>query len=136
LYPNGRANKEIIGGVSRHRPDFIIETDDFAIIVEIDEDQHSRTYSYAKDQEDHRNECLIESIGKPIIMIRVNPDRYVSNGDQFSACFSLRNGKLIKIDEEFNRRYDIMVKTIADEIESAQTIDLPSLKVKSLFFNE
>ena len=133
LYPGSKSNKEIVKGVSRHRPDLLIEFDDRVIIVEIDEDQHSRIYSYDKDTEDRRNNCFIESIKKPIFMIRLNPDNYRSNGELVRGSFTYNSNKrLVAIEEEFIRRYEILLETV----KKCESCPLNVFQTIKLFFNE
>ncbi len=133
LYPDGRANREIEFGVSRHRPDFLIELDDRAIIIEIDEDQHNREYSYSKDSEDCRNQCLRESIGKPIIMIRLNPDSYHKNGSVIGGSFMYVHDRLAIEPDEFGKRFEELANVITEQIHSDDIEDFQEIY---LFFNE
>jgi hypothetical protein len=77
--------------------------DGYFIIIEVDEFQHK---SYDKDAETARNNFIWEGLGKkPIVIIRFNPDGYISsNGKQRSSPWKKdKNGNtLIKED-----RYDI-----------------------------
>ncbi len=133
LYPDGRVNREIEFGVSRHRPDFLIELDDRAIIVEIDEDQHNREYSYSGGAEDRRNQCLRESIGKPIIMIRLNPDSYRKNGSVIAGSFSYVRDRLDIEPDEFGKRFEELANVITEQIHSDDIEDFQEIY---LFFNE
>ena len=58
-------------------PDFITmchtETAHWAVVVEVDEDQH-RTYN--EDCEQRRMEVLLQELGVPIAFVRFNPDGY------------------------------------------------------------
>ena len=133
LYPGSKSNKEIVKGISRHRPDLLIEFDDRVIIVEIDEDQHSRIHSYDKDTENRRNDCFVESIKKPIFMIRLNPDNYRSNGELVRGSFTYNSNKrLVAIEEEFIRRYDILLETV----KNCESCPLSVFQTIKLFFNE
>lgn len=68
-------NKTISGGSSKYRPDILINKDDYNIIIEIDEHQHRR---YKKNND--RNQQIFRDLnGLPLIIIRFNPDKYITN---------------------------------------------------------
>lgn len=57
-------------------PDFIIDKEDYIIIVEVDENKHS---GYDKQKEDERMEYLKKQFDKPVLFIRYNPDNKKSD---------------------------------------------------------
>lgn len=64
-------NKEFLPGV---RPDFVWDLEDRIAMLECDEDQHK---GYSKDGEVLREIRLLEKCnGKPLILIRYNPDEF------------------------------------------------------------
>lgn len=76
-------NKTVSGGSSRYRPDILINKETYNIIVEIDEHQHRR---YKKNTQ--RNKQLYKDLNElPLIIIRFNPDKYITNRKTKKSVF-------------------------------------------------
>lgn len=72
-------DKQVAGGCSRRRPDFVINTKFGAIILEVDENQHNRK-NYPCDCELVRMKQIYFDCGiERILFIRYNPDKYISS---------------------------------------------------------
>jgi hypothetical protein len=71
-------DKRVSGGCTRKRPDFVIDTNWGAIILEVDEFQHNRK-SYPEACEITRMKQIYFDVGvEHIVFVRYNPDAYVS----------------------------------------------------------
>lgn len=75
------------GKYGKERPDFIFYCGTFVLIVEVDENQH---FSRPCECEQIRMVNIFQSLGKPTIFIRYNPDKYIpkdctvkTEGDSF-----------------------------------------------------
>ena len=66
-------NKTIPGTNVSFRPDFYFDMGSFALIVEVDEEQHANI-SYNSSCELIRVYRIAQSIGLPLILVRYNPD--------------------------------------------------------------
>ena len=73
---------------SRKRPDLLLELENKIIIIEIDENQHSR---YTDETESERMKELSQDVdNKPIIFIRFNPDNYIDiDGEKIKSCWGI-----------------------------------------------
>jgi hypothetical protein len=91
--------------------------DDFALIVEINEQEHR--YYNAEDEE-KRVEELQSDVNKPLVLIKFNPDEYTENGKIIAGSFDS--------DEEFTKRFTVLKDTISNlssrEITKSEVIHL------------
>jgi len=96
-------DKRITGGTSKYRPDWLQTYDTHNVIWEHDENQH--------DQEEERLNALYLDSGKPIIVVRFNPDKYINDQNQtICGCFEFdKENNLIVNEEEFERRKNIIL---------------------------
>lgn len=133
IYTQMVRDRVIQGGCSRRRPDGLIDCETHAVIIEIDEDQH-RTYD---DQCENKRimEIFLDLRSRPLIVIRLNPDSYVSRGIRFPGAFTLTKAdKHLKVNEAvFAHRLERLLK----EIDYATTCT-PNREVSiiELFFPE
>jgi len=81
------ADKKVVGGCSKKRPDLLLDLGSHIIITEIDENKHS---NYESICEHKRMMELFQDVGeRPIVFIRFNPDNYVDeNGNKITSCWS------------------------------------------------
>lgn len=98
IYPNLTNNKEIIGGSSKYRPDIFISLDNHNIIIEIDENQHSKYENELSRLEDLSNDLNDD---KYQIFIRFNPDKY-----------DKKNKSILDDENEFKERMQILLESI------------------------
>ena len=103
-------NVGIIGGTSSLKPDIFIDLNNFSIVVEIDERQHSHK-KYTLEKENSRLEILTKDARKPVTLIRFNPD-------------TLRNCKV-----EFQDRLKNLKKVISDNIKKE-----PKMSIETKLF--
>lgn len=110
IHPAMVLDKTIEGGCSRRRPDGFIDAMTHVVIVEIDEGQHQ---GYDLTCENRRIvELFIDVAHRPIVFVRLNPDAYNKKGERFSGAFKLHNGSLKCIQEEFQRRFELLVEEV------------------------
>lgn len=111
IYPSIILDKQISNGCSKRRPDGLIDCLTHSIIIEIDEDQHS---GYNTLCENKRTMELFNDLGsRPIIFIRLNPDKYKINKQIIKGCFiNMRNGEIKLNKKEFNIRFELLIESI------------------------
>lgn len=90
----------MLNNCTKKRPDVFFDLNSHVVIVEIDEHQHR---SYEDTCECARlNEIVNGICGRPVIIIRFNPD------------ITRNNGK--KLDLQLSEKLDLLVDTIKDEL--------------------
>jgi hypothetical protein len=96
-FPNctWRADKRVVDGCSKRRPDLIIDLGYQVVIIEIDEDCHK---DYDCSCENKRIMELSQDIGhRPLIFIRFNPDSYELDGKKITSCWGINEKGLCSI---------------------------------------
>ena len=86
---NFEYNRFLEGSVSciRLYPDFLFTFERHTLIVELDEYQHR---DRNKQCEDARVVRIQETLNRPLIIIRLNPDAYTNNkGGKIPSCFKM-----------------------------------------------
>ncbi len=123
MYATAVLDKRISGGC-RYRPDFLLILDTHAVIVEVDERQHTRADLYAREYEEIRTQSIREAIGKPLIVIRINPDNYRVDDRLVKGCFAYNSsGKLYIVEEEYSIRLNKLFETV-DKYTNADLLDV------------
>lgn len=124
-------DKIISGGCSKRRPDGLIKLNDYNIIIEIDEHQHT---DY--DCENKRLMMLFQDLGNsPLTVIRFNPDKYKKNNETIKSPFGITkvDGKLKIINKkEYNIRLKKLIEIINDNINK---IPEKECNIIQLFYN-
>lgn len=105
-------DKVIAGGTSKRRPDIFLNLESHALIIEVDEQQHS---SYDCECENKRLLELSKDLDhKPIVFIRFNPDAY-NDDKKYKSCWKFNketnNIKLVCKTDWF-RRLNVLKETI------------------------
>ncbi len=140
LYQEARLDKKIAGGVSAHRPDFLLFRNNYCIIVEIDERQHCRYDIYTEESELYRMRKIQESIQMPLYIIRLNPDNYRIQNNLVKGCFYHdKDKKLTLKEEEYQIRLNKLLETVNNYINISideLPIDKDYLEEIYLFYNE
>ena len=106
------ADKTIMGGCSKRRPDLLLDLNDQVIIIEIDEDKH---INYDCSCENKRLMELSQDIGhRPIVFIRFNPDSYNKKGTKISSCWSINKNGICVVNkskqDEWIERLNVLVE--------------------------
>lgn len=126
-------NKIIKGGNFKRRPDMLIELSDKNIVIEIDEDQHA-TYSYVCENR-RIAEIFMDLNNKPLIIVRLNPDKYITNKVKHLSCFALnKKTRAFTLKKtEFENRYNKLLKEVKLCIDNTQEKEITEIK---LFFDD
>lgn len=128
-YPNMILNKKVVGGSSLRRPDGLLRFDNFAIIIEIDEDRHLK---YDQNDEMERLIQIYNDLNQiPMAVIRFNPDKYYRDDMLYYGCFR-RKGLVIR-PTEFKKRYNALVATINKYLQNPPK---KGIKIKKLFYSK
>jgi hypothetical protein len=111
-------SSKMLQGCSKKRPDIYFELPTHCLIVEIDENQHN---TYEDTCECARINEIVNGIGgKPVIIIRYNPDIIRNNG---------KNKNISQ-----NERIDLLINTIKKEL--VYVYDLFIVKIIQLYYND
>jgi hypothetical protein len=125
-------DRTVWGGTSKRRPDILINLETHAIVVEVDEHQHS---DYDCICENKRIMEISKDVDhKPIVFIRFNPDAYKDSKKQkYASCWrTLKNGLLTVSTwkkEEWDNRLNVLKNQINYWIENKpdKTVELVHL---------
>jgi len=122
-------DKKIKCGCSGRMPDWFIDCYKYSIIIELDEDQHK---SSSCDQK-RMMELFTDLGNRPLVMIRINPDKYKIGKEKIEGCFEFDEKNIIKcLRKEFNKRFNLLVKKIKYYTDNEPTKEIT---IKKLFFD-
>jgi len=118
------ADKRIVDGCSRRRPDLLLDMGSHIIIVEIDENKHN---NYDCACENKRLMELSQDLQhRPIVFIRFNPDGYVNQeGILVKSCWKLNKG-VMQIVKTKQKEWEERIKILKQQIQ--YWIDNPTVK--------
>jgi hypothetical protein len=124
-----------VGGCSKRRPDCYIDKFTHVIIIECDENQHSKK-EYTNCENKRTMELFQDFGNRPIIFIRFNPDSYI-NKDGKKILSSFKNHKtlfvpIIRQKKELDNRLNLLKETI-----NKWLIKIPEKEITNeyLFYN-
>ena len=131
------ADKKINGGCSMRRPDLLLDLGYQILIVEVDENHH---ISYDCSCENKRVMELSQDLGhRPIVFIRFNPDKYESNGENISSCWSHNKKGICVVKQskrnEWTHRLDVLKQHI-NYWTSPQNMTNKTVETIELFYDE
>ena len=128
IFPDLLQDKIIHGGTSKRRPDILIQLDNYNIIIEIDEKQHK---TYELDDDNIRIMDIYNDLNKnPLTVIRFNPDKYKnSNKENIKSIFQLVKKNIAVIEEKYQERFKILIKTINDNMKPDLTRKINTIKL-------
>ena len=133
IYPELVLDRVVSGGCSKRRPDGLLDCLTHSIIIEIDEDQH---VGYETLCDNRRTMELFDDLGqRPIVFIRLNPDKYSLDGKTTRGCFiQTKDGNLKTMPTEFGNRFS----ALQDALEHAIQHGVPSreLTYVKLFYSD
>jgi hypothetical protein len=132
IYQEAILDSQVFGGCSRRRPDFLLDRITHSIIVELDENQH---INYDSMCENKRTMELFTDLGnRPLVIIRLNPDGYTIDNVRQFGCFGISKstGLLTKREKEFNLRFNKLVETINEKLD---TVPDKEISVVNLFYS-
>jgi len=102
-------DKVIKCGCSKRRPDWFIDCYKYSIIIELDEDQHK----YESCDEKRMMELFQDLGNRPLVLIRINPDKYKGRTKKRKGCFDFDEKNILICNEKrFNKRFNILVEMI------------------------
>lgn len=91
-------DRPIVGGYSKRRPDILIYANTHYIIIEIDENRHTK---YKYNSESPRMMEISKDLGNAnIVFIRFNPDSYTDdNGNYVKSCWYVNSKGICEIND-------------------------------------
>ena len=102
-------DKKIKCGCSGRKPDWFIDCFKYSIIIELDEDQHK----YESCDEKRMMELFQDLGNRPLVLIRINPDKYKGRTKKRKGCFDFDEKNILICNEKkFNKRFNILVEMI------------------------
>jgi hypothetical protein len=129
-------DKTIDGGCSKRRPDILIDMGGYAIVIEVDENQHGRYDTTC----DNKRYCEIAmdlgdgEVIKPVVFIRFNPDSFKKDGKLVRSCWKNHHtGISISDKPQWQTRLKELDKTIQYWIDNSPEKEFTH---EWLFFNE
>jgi Holliday junction resolvase len=94
----------------KYRPDFWAELPTFVLVIEVDEHQHEQ---YEPSCELRRLvELLVACMGKPLVVIRYNPDAYMIQGETQRTSTKKRQAALIDRIQKYENNYLDKILTV------------------------
>lgn len=94
---------KFINTCTKYRPDLLLDIGSHVVIIEIDEHQHD-AQNY-KDCDLKRSLDILSEIARPLIMLRINPDKFVSkNGTKNKPMFKTVKKQLVLDTNVWNER--------------------------------
>ncbi len=131
-HPEMILDQTVSGGCSKRRPDGLLDCLTHSVIIEIDEDQH---VGYESMCDNRRTMELFNDLGRrPIVFIRLNPDKYSLDGKITKGCFRQnKNGDLSLNKKEFARRFDALQESVIQCMSKVPSRELSYVK---LFYSE
>jgi len=122
-------DKKIKCGCSKRRPDWFIDCYKYSIIIELDEDQHK----YESCDEKRMMELFQDLGNRPLVLIRINPDKYKGRTKKRKGCFDFDEKNILICNEKkFNKRFNILVKMIKYYIDNEPEKEIT---MEKLFFD-
>ena len=126
------ADKKIIDGCSRRRPDLLLDLGSHILILEIDENKHT---AYDCSCENKRLMEISQDLGhRPIVFIRFNPDGYIDkDGKKITSCWSLNKLGVITISKKKQEEWLERIQNLKNQIQywidnqSEKTIEIIEL---------
>ena len=122
-------DKKIKCGCSGKKPDWFIDCFKYSIIIELDEDQHK----YESCDEKRMMELFTDLGNRPLVLIRINPDKYEGKTKKRKGCFDFdKRNILICNEKKFNKRFNLLVKMIKYYIDNEPEKEIT---MEKLFFD-
>ena len=128
------SDKRILDGCSKRRPDLFLDLGYQIIIIEVDENQHTK---YDCSCENKRIMELSQDVGhKPIVFIRFNPDCYEENEIVIKSCWDVNNKGIcvIKKSKEWTQRLNSLKEQITYWIHPDNMI-IKTIEIIQLFYD-
>ena len=125
-------NKSVKDGCSARRPDVLIDFGSHVVIIECDENQHK---NYSRECDNKRTMLLFKDCGdRPIVFIRLNPDRYRVGKIKYDSCFNnTKAGSLSVVKKDFIKRM-VAVVTLIERYKCE--LPVKEVTIERLFYDE
>ena len=130
------ADKIVVGGCSKRRPDLMLDLLYQIVIIEVDENQHT---DYDCSCENKRIMELSQDLGhRPIVFIRFNPDDYEQNYESISSCWGQNKQGICVVKkskmEEWSQRLNALEEQIRYWINPEHTTE-KTIETIQLFYD-
>lgn len=126
-------DRRIQDGCSRRRPDLLADFGEFVICIEVDENKHEG-YSC----ENRRIMEISQDIGhRPLIILRFNPDAYVSGGVHHTSCWKPNGNGILTIPKTKTAEWNTRLTTLNDTIRTwIGTKTDKTVEIVELFYDD
>lgn len=115
-------------GCSGKIPDWFTDCYNFVLNIECDENQHKKIETSCETA--RLCELFLDCASRPFICIRFNPDSYKIEEKKIEGCFTFDNKNNIVVNqEEFDKRFDKLVKNIDYYLENGSEKDIECIKL-------
>ena len=112
---NWIADKIIVGGCSKRRPDLLLDLGYQIIIIEVDENQHTE---YDCSCENKRIMELSQDLAhRPIVFVRFNPDEYKKDGKNITSCWGQDKKGICVIKKSKTKEWTDRLNTLEQHIQ-------------------
>lgn len=126
------ADKTVVDGCSRRRPDLLLDMGSHIIIVEVDENKHE---GYDCSCENKRLMEISQDLQhRPVVFIRFNPDAYTdAEGNLVKSCWSVNGYGIMAVPgtrkAEWQERVEVLIEKIQHWIDhpSEKTVEIIEL---------
>lgn len=111
------ADKRVLDGRSKRRPDLLLDMGTHIIIIEVDENRHA---DYDCSCENKRLMELSQDLQhRPIVFIRFNPDGYVDqDGNKIASCWKINNSLgIIQVTKNKRKEWANRIETLIQQIQ-------------------
>ena len=108
-------DKKVNDGCSRRRPDLLLDLGYQAIIIEIDENQHT---DYDCTCENKRTMELSQDVGhRPIVFIRFNPDDYMDGDKKVTSCWGLTKQGICTVKKTKKKEWEERLNSLSSQVD-------------------
>jgi hypothetical protein len=116
-------NKQIACGTSKIRPDFVFDVGFQVVVIACDETQHK---TYDTSCENGRIFRIHHDMGRDVVLIRFNPDKYVSDKMTYPSCWGIDAHGRSRVAPKQRRNWESRLKRLKTEVE--RWLIIPSRK--------
>jgi hypothetical protein len=127
------ADKPILDGCSKRKPDLLLDLGSHILMIEIDENQHK--YYDSSCETARLNELSIDVNHRSIVMLRFNPDSYGDGNNKIKSCWKINSYGVMSIVnmEQWLERIECLKKQIRYCMDNSS--DEP-LKIIEMYYDQ
>ena len=115
-------------GCSGKIPDWFADLYKFTLNIECDENQHKGNETSCENK--RLCELFLDCNSRPFVCIRFNPDSYKIKDKKIEGCFEFdEKNNVIVNQEEFEKRFDLLVEKIDYYLENGSKKDIECIKL-------